>query len=214
MQKPLTSGKGVAWWKIAALLLLSVVPVAAGIVRLLGLEPGRVITLQNARFFYAPLPIFIHILCAGVFCVFGAFQFDAQIRRRYLTLHRISGRILVVCGAFSGLTGIWMTIFYQIPPSLQGGLLYGTRLVFGSLMVLFIALSLFAILSKRVTGHRAWMIRAYAIGQGAGTQVLIIAPGSIIFGETLGLTRDILMSSAWVINLIFAEWIINRQRAK
>lgn len=43
-------------------------------------------------------------------------------------------------------------------------------------MAVSILLSLMAIRNKKIAAHRAWIIRAYAIGQGAGTQVLVMLP--------------------------------------
>ena len=36
-------------------------------------------------------------------------------------------------------------------------------------------------------------------------------PWTILFGEAEGVTRDLLMSLAWVINVFVAEWIIRRR---
>ncbi len=56
-----------------------------------------------------------------------------------------------------------------------------------------------------------WMIRAYAIGQGASTQGLVIMFCNVISGEEpSGFTRDVLMTFAWVINIFVAEWIIRK----
>ena len=104
-----------------------------------------------------------------------------------------------------------MTQFYPIPPRLQGDLLYGVRLLVGSAMIVSIVLAWTAIMRRDIAQHSAWMIRGYALGQGAGTQVLVMLPWTLIYGEASGLTRDILMSAAWVINLVVAEWIIRRR---
>jgi len=64
-----------------------------------------------------------------------------------------------------------MTQFYPLYPHLQRELLYGFRMLFGSGMVVSIALGLAAILRRDIAQHRAWMIRGYAIGQGAVTYV-------------------------------------------
>jgi hypothetical protein len=56
------------------------------------------------------------------------------------------------------------------------------------------------------------MIRAYALGQGAGTQVITAIPWLILVGEPSGFTRDILMTLSWVINLLIAEAVIRRGR--
>ena len=205
-----TSAK--ADWPVpTALLVLTAIPFAAGVVRLIGLAGGATITPDNARFFAAPLPVVIHILSVSLFCIVGAFQFAPGFRRRRPTWHRMAGRVLVVAGLASGLSGLWMTQFYPLPPHLQGPLLYGVRIGVGSGMVASIALSWAAILRRDIAEHRAWMIRGYAIGQGAGTQALIMLPWALLLGEPSWLTRDVLMTAAWVINLIVAEWIIRRQ---
>ena len=60
---------GSATWLVPALLVLSVVPLAAGAVRLTELASGAEITPANARFFAAPLPIVLHIVGAGVYAM-------------------------------------------------------------------------------------------------------------------------------------------------
>ena len=152
-----------------------------------------------------------HVVSASVFCVLGAFQFDSAIRLRYPRLHRISGRVVAPCGVLAALTGLWMTTRSDIPAALQGSLLCGVRVLVGLAMMLAIALSIRAVLHGRIAAHKAWMIRAYALGQGAGTQVLIMLPMSMIVGAPTFLLRDVLMASVWALNVIFAEWLIRRR---
>jgi uncharacterized membrane protein len=204
------SEKRIDWTVPVLLLVLSIVPVLAGLVRLAGLVEGGPIKADNARFFAAPLPIVIHLLSATLFCVLGAFQFSVELRRRSPVWHRNAGRLLMSCGLLAGLSGIWMTVMYPIDPGQQGALLFGARMLFGSAMMLSLVLSLAAILRRDIALHRAWMIRAYALGQGAGTQVLVFMPWMLMSGVPHGLLRDVLMSIAWVINLALAEWIIHR----
>ena len=55
------------------------------------------------------------------------------------------------------------------------------------------------------------MIRGYAIGMGAGTQVLTHLPWFIFVNGTPGEgPRTVMMGSAWVINVLVAEWVIRR----
>ena len=201
-------------WQIpAALLVLTAIPFLAGVVRLVGLTLGAQVTPENARFVAAPLPVVIHIFSVSLYCILGAFQFAPGFRRRRPDWHRIAGRVLVVAGLAVGLSGLWMTLFYPIPAHLQGDLLHGVRLLVGSAMIVSIVLAWTAIMRRDIAQHSAWMIRGYALGQGAGTQVLVMLPWTLIFGEASGLPRDILMSAAWVINLAVAEWIIRRRPA-
>ena len=103
-----------------------------------------------------------------------------------------------------------MTLFYPWPDG-DGELLYGLRLLFGSAMALSIVLGIVAIRRRDFVGHGAWMIRGYAIGLGAGTQVLTHLPWFLLLGTPDELPRALLMGAGWVINLAVAEWIIGKQ---
>ncbi|NPD29267.1 DUF2306 domain-containing protein [Corallococcus exiguus] len=195
-----------------ALVALSLVPILAGAARLAELAGGAERTPHNARFFASPLPVVLHVLSASVYCVLGAFQFAPDFRRRRPGWHRVAGRLLVACGLVAGLSGLWMTLRYPRAEG-DGELLDGLRILFGSAMVLSLALGLSAILRRDVGGHRAWSIRGYAIGLGAGTQVLVSVPWFLIVGTPDEFARALLLGAGWVINLAVAERVIRRQTA-
>jgi uncharacterized membrane protein len=208
---PIKAGSA-EWLMPAALIMLVAVPLAAGAFRLTQLAGGAEITSANARFFASPLPVVLHIVNAGVYAILGAFQFAPAFRRRRPGWHRAAGRLAVLCGLLVGLSGLWMTLFYPWPAG-DGALLYVLRLLFGSAMVVSIVLGFTAIRRRDVRRHRAWMMRGYAIGLGAGTQVLTLAVGAVILGPPGELSRALLMGAAWVINLAVAEWIIRKRPA-
>ena len=54
------------------------------------------------------------------------------------------------------------------------------------------------------------MMRGYAIGLGAGTQVFTLLPWAAVAGEPTGVNRAFLMAAGWMINLAVAEWFIRR----
>jgi uncharacterized membrane protein YozB (DUF420 family) len=191
--------------------MLSFVPVVAGVVRLSSLAGGAHgggVTPANARFMAMPAPVVMHIVCASLFCVLGALQFDPALRQRFPRVHRIAGRVAAPCGIVAALTGLWMTAAYAIPAALQGPLLYGVRMVVGLAMTLAVVVSVRAVLRRRIAQHKAWMVRAYALAQGAGTQVLILLPVTLLVGAPTFIFRDVLMASAWGLNMAFAEWFI------
>ena len=197
---------------IAGLLLLSFIPIASGAFRLNQLTVGAEITPANARFFASPLPVVVHIVCASLYAILGAFQFATSIRRRWPVWHRWAGRLLVVCGLLVGSSALWMTLFYQFPV-IDGDFLKAQRLLFGSGMTVSIILAYVAIRRGNVKKHRVWMMRAYAIGMAAGTQTLTLIAGELIAGKPNELSRALLMGAAWVINLTVAEWIIRKRIA-
>ena len=200
------------WPLPAALILLSLVPVVAGAARVAELTGGAGITADNARFFAAPLPVLTHIFSASLYCLLGAFQFVPGFRRRRPGWHRAAGRLLVPSGLATALSGLWMTLF--VPQPYGGDLLTVLRLGFGSAMVVSIVLGFAAIRRRDITRHRAWMIRGYAIAQGAGTQVLTHIPWFVAFGEPGDLSKALLMAAGWMINIGVAEWIIRRRPAR
>jgi len=201
------------WIIIAALLMLSFIPVASGAFRLNQLTGRAEITPANARFFTSPLPVVVHIVSSSLFAILGAFQFSAGFRRRWPRWHRVAGRLLVVAGLLVGLSGIWMAFFYYPRPVGDGDFLAALRLLFGSAMIVSIVLSFVAIRRRDVRGHRAWMMRGYAIGLGAGTQVLVLMVGEMIAGKPSEFSRAVLMGAGWVINLAVAEWVIRKRSA-
>ena len=201
------------WLIIAALVALGTVPSIAGTLRLAELSSGAAITPENARFFAAPLPVVAHILAVIPYTIIGAFQFAPGFRRRHRRWHREAGKALAVLGLVAALTGLWMAHFYPWPAG-DGNILYVIRLVFGTAMVAAIVLAVNAIRRRDHRSHGAWMTRAYAIGLGAGTQVFTHLPWFILFGKPGEVPRAVMMGAGWVINVVVAEWIIRRGRAR
>jgi uncharacterized membrane protein YozB (DUF420 family) len=208
---PKTAGSA-GWLAPAGLLLLGMLPVAAGALRLDQLSGMSDVMPANPRFSAVPLPVVLHIVSATVFATLGPLQFAAGFRRRWPAWHRVAGRLLVACGLLVGLTGLWMTVFYA-PPDGTGPLLYASRIMFGSAMVVSIVVGLAAILRRDVQTHRAWMSRAYAIGLGAATQMLTLMVAEILAGPPNELTHDSLMAVSWVVNLAVAEWAMRKRSA-
>jgi len=54
------------------------------------------------------------------------------------------------------------------------------------------------------------MIRAFELGQGAGMQVVVLLPWMLLIGKPSMLHRDLLMSLAWLINLLVVKIAIQR----
>jgi hypothetical protein len=198
-------------WVVAGLVLLSLVPAVAGISRLVQLSGHPVVTPENARFVGSPIPVVLHIVAATTYAIVGAFQLSAEFLRRWPRVHRWMGRVLVASGLITALSGLWMTVAYQLPANLQGPLLFGVRLVIGTAMTAFLILGLRAILKRQASAHKAWMIRAYALGQGAGTQVFTNLPWVLAFGTPVLAVYEMLMIAGWVINVTVGETVIRRK---
>jgi uncharacterized membrane protein len=208
---PVTARATWADWRIPALLvLLSLVPAVMGSARLAELAQGAAATPENARFVARPLPVVLHVLAAVPYSLLGALQFSPAFRRRHRGWHRTVGRLLVACGLVAASTGLWMAHFYPWPAG-DGRGVYVERLVFGTAMLASLLLAVDAIRRRDFAAHGAWMTRAYAIGLGAGTQVLTHLPWFVLAdGKPGELPRAVMMGAAWVINVAVAEWAIRR----
>ena len=83
------------WLAPTGLILLSLVPIAAGASRLTQLTTGAV-SADNTRFFDSPVPVVVHIVSVTVFSLLGALQFAPSLRRH--RWHRRAGRIVAPAG--------------------------------------------------------------------------------------------------------------------
>jgi Predicted membrane protein (DUF2306) len=117
--------------------------------------------------------------------------------------------VLVPCGLAAALSGVWMALFYPRPP-IDDVQLTPMRLVFGAAMAGCLVLGVAAIRRRDIARHRAWMARGYAIGLGAGTQVLTHLPWMLLVGQPSGFGRVLLMLAGWLINLAVVEWALRR----
>jgi cytochrome bd-type quinol oxidase subunit 2 len=201
-------------WPIAAgLLLLALVPSIAGAFRIGEIASGAAETAANARFMQMPLPVALHIVGALLYATVGAFQFLPRLRRKHNGWHRFAGRYLLVpAGLIVAGTGLWMTAFYDTP-AIDDRAVAISRYVIGAAMLACIVLGVAAVRRHDYFAHGSWMIRAYALAMGAGTQVLTSGPPMLLFGEPTEVARLLQMDAGWIINALVAEWIIARRRA-
>jgi uncharacterized membrane protein len=195
-------------WVPVPLLALSVVPLTAGALRLVQLAGGPDAMPADDRFTGIPVALVAHILGAAVYALLGAFQFLPRFRRRHRAWHRRAGRILAVAGLAVAGSALWLTLGYAPQPG-TGELLFVLRLAFGTVMITALVLGVRAARARDFATHRAWMIRAYAIALGAGTQVFTEGIADVALG-TSPLIGDLAKGAGWAINLLVAELVIRR----
>ncbi len=202
------------WAVFMAVAVYSFIPVVGGVFRFVELSGGPNLLPENARALADPWPVIVHIIGSAIFCVGGAVQFLPSIRDRNPSVHRFIGRIVAIAGCGSAASGLWMTWFFAFPEALQGPLLFAVRTVLSIAMIALIGWAVAAIRAGSVLSHRAAMLRAYAIGQGASTQAWVGIGWIVILGsEPSGLARDLFMAGCWALNLWGAETLIRRLNA-
>jgi uncharacterized membrane protein len=199
------------WLVPAGLITLALVPVLAGAARLVELSGGGAVLPEGPHAAGAPVPLVVHIVSAVVFTVVGAFQFVPGTRGRRPGWHRITGRVTAVTGLVAAVSGLWLT---AVITGADSGLLTVFRAAAGTGMAVALALGVAAILRRDVQRHRAWMLRGYALGIGAGTQVFTAGLGMAVLGDPGPTTEALLMGAGWAVNLAVAEWLIRRAPAR
>ncbi|WP_127506979.1 DUF2306 domain-containing protein [Actinoplanes solisilvae] len=191
----------------AGLIALALVPSAVGVVRLGEFASG---TGPSDN---PPAPVIVHIVAVLLYSLLGAFQFDSSVRRQHPSRHRRAGRVVVVAGLAVAASGAWMTLAYDLP-SHDGVVVNAARLVVAAVMAAGLVLAVAAIRRRDVRRHRAWMIRAYALALGAGTQAFTLGGWTAFAGQPGTFARAVLMILAWLINVAVAEWVIVRGAAR
>lgn len=199
------------WMVPLGLVALSLVPAVAGSVRLLELGTAGEVTPANARFFAHPLATSVHIVSSLVFALVGAFQFSSKIRQGFPRWHRGAGRILIPSGLAMALSGLWLT--WCMPTiTYDGPALYAIRIVVGVAILGSLAFAIRALAARAYSAHGAWMMRAYALGLGAGTQVFTHIPWFLFPEIRSEATRAVIMGAGWALNLLVCEAILRRRR--
>ena len=206
---------GREWTTLMLIVVYSSVPSFGGLVRLVELAGGPSVLPGNPRALADPWPIILHVLGSFVFCIAGALQFLPSLRCHRPTIHRVIGRITVVAGLLSAISGLWMTFVFAFPEALQGSLLFSVRIILSLAMIGLLGWAIIAVKAGSFRKHAASMLRAYAIGQGASTQAFFGIAWIVTFGiEPTGFLRDCFMVFCWVLNLLAAEALIRLFIAK
>lgn len=119
----------------------------------------------EARYVSASGLAYLHIIPGVIYLVGAPLQLHRGFRERHLRVHRLLGRVLLPCGAVSGV----FALAFGIPFSFGGAFQSLATAVFGSWFLLCLVLAYAAIRRRDVRSHRRWMIRAFAVGLGVGT---------------------------------------------
>jgi uncharacterized membrane protein len=190
-----------------ALVFFTFIPVMTALVLVFQIPFGTY-PEDSARLAIAPIAWFAHVLAGAAFGITGPVQFVRALRNRFGALHRVLGRIFVLSGAIIGLSGL--SLLAQVM-SQRTPLVDIARGLFSMALLIALVLAMAAIRNRDFLRHRAWVIRAYAIGMGLGAVSLVFFPIYIITGQPpSGLASDILFVASWALTIAFAEVVIRR----
>jgi uncharacterized membrane protein len=161
-----------------------------------------------------------HIFFAFVALIIGPFQFIRALRQKYLSVHRLIGRVYLSCVLIGGLAGFVVGL-YTVDFTRQ------TAFLMLDVLWLFSAARAYrAIRQRHITQHFTWVVRNYALTLVAAV-ARIIVPLSILvqllrgrislpinIGQILNNTLGAGVWLALVLNLVVAEWLILRRASR
>lgn len=190
----------------AGLVLLAFIPSLVALMRVYQVPTGT-LPIEKAYLGETPISVVLHAICGATFALFAPLQLFTSVRRRFPRLHKRLGWVLVSAGTIIAVTGLIMVALHPFSATLP---LRATRVVVGSLVIACLALGIRAIKDRDIAGHRAWMLRTYALILGAGTQAVILLPVLLTYGPLSAPLQDVATALCWPLNLAIAEWVIRR----
>jgi hypothetical protein len=156
-----------------------------------------------------------HVTLGAAYLALALPQLVERLRGRHPATHRRMGRAAVAAGVVAGGTALAITALF--PYSGRGALVvvapFAAWFVFALLRGAWLARR------RRFAEHRAWMIRALAIGTSIATMRLIFVPAMLLLGdfEDEALARWVSLASfgaAFVLHAAVAEaWLRATPRA-
>lgn len=192
------------------LFLIALPPVLIGGFALVSMATGSLNGVSDvadvARRASYPVAMVLHIVGGSAMVILGLLQFSGSLRARAPGFHRWAGRVLLALGAGVSLSALWMNASPLALPESQ--LHNGAQNIMAAIFLIVASLGLAAARARDFAAHRAWMLRAYAICMGAGTQTLMLFPVFVVYGKVEGLAADLAFIGAWVLNLAVAEAVI------
>ena len=192
------------YWLVAASSLLMV---GYALVAYLFMEPGTSVH-PEMKLVYAAHPFVIraHVVGAAVALLLGPLQFHEGLRQRRPRVHRGMGALYLLLGV--GVGGVASVRLAAL--SYGGFVAHVGFMLHGVLWILTGALALRPILTRRVSSHRRWMLRNFALAFGAVTlrlQMGAFGAAGVPFDEYY----PVVAWASWIPNLLFVEWVLLRR---
>lgn len=190
-----------AGWAVATLAALAMSGYALTV---FALRDRMYVDELAASFRARPWGILPHALFGGVALALAPFQFLEASWRRRPALHRSLGVVCASSMFVTGASGLYMAWFANTGAAAVAG--FGAM---AALQLLCPAVALRRLKARDLAGHRAWMLRAYAVLFSAVTFRLwlpALAAASVEFDAAYPAASWL----SWAGNLAWAQWFLRR----
>ena len=171
----------------------------------------RDVTEFDRRFGRHPLVTRLHTIGGLVFLVLAPLQFAGAVRRRYIQLHRWTGRVLLGLGFVGAVSGLYFGLLMPFTGPLESVVIS----LAGGLFLFAMVRAFLAIRTGEVGLHREWMIRMFAVAIGISSVRVVggvldgaLTPAGFSVRQILGLSLWV----GWFLTVAAAELWIRRSR--
>jgi uncharacterized membrane protein len=172
---------------------------------------AALVRYTDSRYAAHPRLALMHVLPGALFLLLAPLQFSRTIRRRNLTLHRWSGRLLLTLGVVLTVPAIYFGILH---PFAGRGEAISITLI-SSFFLYALGRAFAAIRGKDVARHREWMLRGFAAAIGIATVRVVAFPIDLLLSPAGYGPADLFVLAIWVgwlLTLGSAELWIRRTR--
>ena len=172
-------------------------------------NPEEVFNAFDIRYYTNAMATILHLGPGFFVMVLGPLQFMRGVRKKYIKLHRISGRIFVLCGIIGAFSGIAIGVFDPFMGVGDQGFNESMATAFFSLFILLsLVMALVRIKQRNFGQHREWMIRAFALMLAIATERLMLTALMATTGIEIAVLFGTTFWMAGVSNMAAAElWI-------
>jgi hypothetical protein len=186
--------------------LLAIQAAGVGLYSLRYLLPGMPLAIDIPNFRVRQHWLIAHATFSSIALLAGPWQFVEKLRRRWLPAHRWTGRVCCLAVLAGWIASLPIAAHANTGPVASAGFL-----MLGLLWILSTAAAYLRIRQRRVEAHREWMVRSYALTAAAIT-LRSCLPMLLVSGVPYNTSYRIVAWACWIPNLLFAEWLVRRNR--
>ncbi|WP_316662623.1 DUF2306 domain-containing protein [Gilvirhabdus luticola] len=152
------------------------------------------------------IAFYTHIFLGGLALLSGFSQFFKILRRKYLGIHKVLGKVYIISVLLSGTAGLCIAFFAE------GGFIASTGFAALAVLWLFTTVKAYSsIKNKDIARHQQWMVRSYALCFAAVTLRIYMPLFLGVLGMDFIPAYKIIAWLCWVPNLLVAEVFIIRK---
>ena len=167
-------------------------------------------TRQMSAFAASPLLIGVHALAGVIFTALVPVQLSASVRWRSTRVHRWTGYAFVASAWIVAISGV--AVSYVYPFAGRAGMI--PNLLSAALLMFCTVAGILNVRRGELAAHRAWMMRAMAIGLGIVLSRVYLP----LLVQVFKLPADEAMAQVFWLgsgtNLLMVEWWLQRARGR